>query len=266
MKIYSLIVCTTLLSIAAGCSHTKKATTSTMPFEKNTVVAHRGAWKKNGLPENSIASLQEAIRLECAGSEFDVHITVDDSLVVNHDDKYDGKPIEQTTFASLAETKLSNGETIPTLRAYLLAGLHQNKTKLVVEIKPSTTGKERGIYATDKIVALVQELKAEPWVMYISFDYDIVKRLRVLQPKANIAHLNGDKTPEQLKADGITGADYNFNVYRKNPEWVTQAKNNGIELNVWTVNNKEDMQWFINNKFDYITTNEPEMLFELIKK
>jgi glycerophosphoryl diester phosphodiesterase len=37
-------------------------------------------------------------------------------------------------------------------------------------------------------------------------------------------------------------------------------------LNVWTVNNKEDMQWLIDNKFDYITTNEPELLFEVIKK
>src|SRR5690606_40007377 len=37
------------------------------------VIAHRGAWKIDGLPQNSIASLHRAIELGCAGSEFDVH-------------------------------------------------------------------------------------------------------------------------------------------------------------------------------------------------
>ncbi|HQG57143.1 MAG TPA: glycerophosphodiester phosphodiesterase family protein, partial [Bacteroidales bacterium] len=45
------------------------------------VIAHRGAWKKNGHPQNSIASLRNAIELKVDGSEFDVRITSDDSLV-----------------------------------------------------------------------------------------------------------------------------------------------------------------------------------------
>ncbi|MFT3945823.1 MAG: hypothetical protein QM763_02520 [Agriterribacter sp.] len=40
-----------------------------MSFAKNIVVAHRGAWKKNNLPENSIASLQEAVRIGCTGKD-----------------------------------------------------------------------------------------------------------------------------------------------------------------------------------------------------
>jgi len=143
--------------------------------------------------------------------------------------------------------------------------MQQRYTKLVLEIKPSTTSKQHGIYATEKIVALVKELKAEPWVMYISFDYDIVKKVRALQPLANVAHLNGDKTPDQLKDDRITGADYNFSVYKNNADWIAEAKKAGIELNAWTVNTKEDMQWLIDNKFDYITTNEPELLLKLLK-
>ncbi|MFT3704444.1 MAG: glycerophosphodiester phosphodiesterase family protein [Agriterribacter sp.] len=265
-EINSILASIGMLLIIVLLSCTKKITTTAMSVTKNIVVAHRGAWKKNNLPENSIASLHEAIRQGCAGSEFDVHITIDDSLVINHDNAFGGMPIETTTYAELAATKLSNGEMLPTLRQYLLAGMHQQTTKLVLEIKPSTTSKEHGIYATEKIVALVQELKAEPWIMYISFDYDIVKKVKALQPQANVAHLNGDKTPQELKMDNITGADYNVGVYKKNPEWITEAKKAGIELNAWTVNTKEDMQWLIDNKFDYITTNEPELLFELIKK
>jgi glycerophosphoryl diester phosphodiesterase len=41
------------------------------------VIAHRGAWKNAGVPENSIASLQHAIDLCCYGSEFDVHMSAD---------------------------------------------------------------------------------------------------------------------------------------------------------------------------------------------
>ncbi|MFT3747587.1 MAG: glycerophosphodiester phosphodiesterase family protein [Agriterribacter sp.] len=266
MKIYSLFICAAIMILHNGCSHTKKTANSNMGFAKNIVVAHRGAWKKNNLPENSIASLREAVRIGCAGSEFDVHLTADDTLIVNHDDKYAGKKIEENTYASLAETKLSNGETIPTARAYLLAGMQQHTTKLVFEIKPSTISKERGQVLAKKCVELVKELKAEPWVMYISFDYDIVKKVLELQPGANVAYLNGEKSPALLKADNVPGLDYHYNVFKKNPGWVTEAKQNKVELNVWTVNSAEDMKWFIDQKFDYITTNEPELLFELLKK
>ena len=43
-----------------GCSSSKK----TISFSKNQVIAHRGAWKKNGFPQNSIASLDYAIALK----------------------------------------------------------------------------------------------------------------------------------------------------------------------------------------------------------
>ena len=64
----------------------------------NPVVAHRGAWKKNNLPQNSIASLKKAIEIGCIGSEFDVRMTADDSLVVNHDSDYHGFQIEKTNY------------------------------------------------------------------------------------------------------------------------------------------------------------------------
>jgi glycerophosphoryl diester phosphodiesterase len=40
------------------------------------------------LPENSIASLNQAIISKYAGSEFDVRMTLDDSLIINHDPKF----------------------------------------------------------------------------------------------------------------------------------------------------------------------------------
>ena len=38
-----------------------------------------------------------------------------------------------------------------------------------------------------------------------------------------------------------------------------------MEVNVWTVNDPADMQWCIDNGVDYITTNAPEQLQQLLK-
>lgn len=239
---------------------------SVQNFADNPIVAHRGAWKKNILPENSIAALKQAIRLACTGSEFDIRMTADDSLIINHDPHYNKLSIETTRYRDLAIFKLSNGEKLPTLREYILAGLENNpSTALVCEIKPSTISKERGKIIAAKVVKLIQELKAENRVLYISFDYDILKKIIEIDPKASTQYLESNKSPEQLKADGISGADYHFSAFKNHPEWIESAKKNNIMLNAWTVNEADDMDWLLANEFDFITTNEPELLAERMK-
>jgi len=234
---------------------------------ENIVVAHRGAWKKNVLPENSIASLKQAIALKCAGSEFDVGMTADDSLVINHDPTYNNLPIEKTNYTDLIAFKLSNGEKLPTLREYILAAKKKNKTtKLICEIKPSVISTERGKVIATKAVKLIQELKARQRVIYISFDYEILKQIVAIEPKASTQYLKGDISPEQIKADGISGLDYTISAFKKHPEWIESAKKNNVILNAWTLDKVEDMDWAIANGFDYITTNEPELLIEKTKK
>ncbi len=250
-----------------SCGANNKLRQSEIPFATNIVVAHRGAFKKNSLPENSITSLKEAIRLNCTGSEFDVRMTADDSLIINHDPHYNKLSIEQTTYAGLSQFKLPNGEKLPTLREYILAGKENNTaTRLVCEIKPSEISKERGKSIAEKVVKLFKQLGAENIVAYISFDYDILKKIIALNPKATTQYLNGEKSPEQLKTDGITGADYHYSVFKNKPEWIASAKKLGIALNAWTVNDASEMDWLIANEFDFITTNEPELLFERSKQ
>ena len=240
---------------------------SKVKLHSNLIVAHRGAWKTLGLPENSIASLKQAINMKCAGSEFDVHMTADDTLVINHDEKYHGLDIETHTFDELNQFKLSNGENIPTLREYLSQGMKNNGgTRIVMEIKPSTISIERGQLVAKKAFDLVHELKAEAWITYISFDLNILKKLISLDKKVQTQYLNGELSPIQLKSLGIVGLDYNLSVFKNHPEWIKAAKDNKMILNVWTVNMEEDMDYFIRNKFDFITTNEPELLFKKIMK
>lgn len=234
-------------------------------FIRNQVIAHRGAWKQTATSENSITSLRNAIKLGCMGSEFDVHMSSDSVLFVNHDHAIQGIEIEKTPATELAKIKLSNGEAFPTLAAYLLEGMKQSKTRLILEIKTSRLGKERSLALTERVVRMVHQLKAQAWVDYIAFDYDVCKKVKEISPEAAVSYLNGDKTPEQLAADHLTGFDYHQSVIKKNEGWIGEAKKRKLTTNVWTVNDQTDLRWLLDQHVDFITTNEPELLLTMIR-
>ena len=230
------------------------------------VIAHRGAWKVDGLPQNSIASLHRAIELGCAGTEFDVHLTKDDVLVVNHDNDFYGIDIATATYAELLAKKHPNGESIPTAEAYLREGMKQQKTRLVFELKTSKLGKERTLHSADLSVALVKRLGAEAYVDYIAFDYDACKRIIELAPNAMVQYLNGDVTPAQAKKDGLRGLDYHFKVYKENPTWIKEAHDLGLVINSWTVNTEDEMRNLLSQQVEFITTDQPALLLDVIKQ
>lgn len=235
-------------------------------FLRNKVIAHRGAWKNTATTENSMVALRYAIQLGCQGSELDIHMSSDSVLFVNHDPTIEGLTIEQTPAAKLAMLKLSNGENLPTLANYLAEGIKQSHTKLVLEIKPTALGEERARFLAQSVRALVRKYKAEAWVDYISFDYTICKELVRIDPFARVAYLNGDRSPKQLASDKIWGLDYHHSVFRKNEHWIKEAQELRLTLNAWTVNDLETMQWLLDRNFDFITTNEPELLLKLVKQ
>lgn len=99
-------------------------------------------------------------------------------------------------------------------------------------------------------------------VIYICFDYDLLKKVIEINTEARTQYLKGDIAPSQLKADGISGADYHFNEFKKHPPWIESAKEHNITLNACTVNAAADMNWLLANGFEYITTDEPELLLQ----
>ncbi len=111
---------------------------------------------------------------------------------------------------------------------------------------------------------LVKEMKAEKWVDYITFDYEAGKLIHKLDSNAEIAYLSGDVSPAQAKKDGYTGLDYHFKKYKENPQWIPEAHKLGMSINGWTVNTIEDMKYMIGQNVEYITTNEPELLLQLL--
>lgn len=106
------------------------------------VIAHRGFWKAEGSAQNSITALKKAAEAGVYGSEFDVQLTADGVIVVNHDETIAGLTIGKTPYNKLKDLKLKNGETLPTLADYLKAGKQLPDIRLILEIKPHPTERD----------------------------------------------------------------------------------------------------------------------------
>lgn len=234
-------------------------------FSQTKVIAHRGYWDCEGSAQNSITALNKAHEVGAYGSEFDVSITADGIPVVNHDDSIQGFCIETSLYEDIKDLKLKNGETLPTLEDYLIQGKQNKGTQLILEIKPHkrVVNEDRAVTA---ILALVQKYQLEDQVEYISFSMNICKELIRRAPAAQVAYLRGEVSPADLKVLGFTGLDYHYKVFEKNPTWIQEAKNVGLTVNVWTVDDPAVMQSMIEQNVDFITTDKPEQLKEIVKK
>ena len=246
-------------------------------FIRNRAVAHRGAWKHSEKSQNSMGSLNKAIELGCEGSELDVWLTKDNVVVLSHDPEIGGKVVDKSTLKEMKTVELKGGEVVPTLEEYLKRIKEQNKTRLVVELKAfSNKAKDgesaaliaervkRNLQLTDSVVSLIHRMKAQAWCDYISFSYDVMLRLRELDPTAHIAYLSVNKALEEQKIEGISGIDYNLSNFKKDPDLVNKAHKLGLTTNAWTVNKEEDMKYLLDKGIDFVTTDEPELLLKVI--
>ena len=231
------------------------------------VIAHRGYWKTEGSAQNSLRALEKAAEVKVYGSEFDVHLTADNVLVVNHDNDIQGKPIQTSTYAELKDLKLPNGECIPTLEQYLLKAKEKGnrKVRLIFELnRPQTP--ERNREAARRCVEMVNQLKLAKRTEYISFNLDACKELIRQAPKADVYYLNGELSPKELKEWGFAGLDYHYQVLRTHPEWVQQCKAMGLKSNVWTVDDTAVMREMRDMGVDFLTTNQPEEALQIMNE
>lgn len=233
-------------------------------FSQTKVIAHRGYWDLEGSAQNSITALNKAHEVGAYGSEFDVSITADGIPVVNHDDSIQGFCIETSLYEEIKDLKLKNGETLPTLEEYLIQGKQNKGTQLILEIKPHkrVVNEDRAVTA---ILALVQQYQLEDQVEYISFSMNICKELIRRAPAAQVSYLRGEVSPSDLKILGFSGLDYHYKVFEKYPGWIREAKDAGLTVNVWTVDDPVVMQSMIGQGVDFITTDKPEQLQEILK-
>lgn len=229
------------------------------------VIAHRGYWETPGSAQNSLTAFIKADSIGVFGSEIDVWLTADDRLIVNHDRVFKGTDIdmERSTQREICNIVLPNGENIPTLDAYLRLVASKPDIRLILEMK-SLSDLNREDLAAEKIVKSLRKYGLVERTDIIAFSLNACLAFKKLLPDSKIYYLDGDLAPKKIKKLGLAGIDYSVKVLRKHPEWVEQAHKLGLEVNVWTVDEEEDMRYFIDLGVDYITTNFPEQLQQLL--
>ena len=254
-----------LLLLPIGLSAQK--TNAAVKVKKPGIVAHRGFHQFETSAENSISAMQLAVKQGFEGTEFDVQLTGDDVPIVFHNASMQGLVICDTpldTLRQLPEFTLRNGETVPTLEEFLAAcsqalkEQRQSKqhTRLFFEVKPQASTIQR-YHLIGQIIEAIGKYQLHDDIFFISFDLDACVMLAHLMPDIPVAYLEGDLSPTTLKGMGITDVDYHFTKFDKHPEWVKEAHDLGMTVNVWTVNTPEKAKEMRSLGVDYITTDYP---------
>ena len=260
-----IIVIAAAAAALVSCGTVKKAA-ETFPAVKQdgrtAIVAHRGFWncEEAGYTQNSIASLRCAQEAGLWGSEFDIHLTQDNQIIVNHDPSIDGKRIDSYPLSTFKAMTLKNGEHPSTLDEYLTQG-EKSRTMLVCEIK-AQKGEGREDILLDKTVECLKAhgLFTPKRVVFISFSKHVCDRIAAEYPEFVNQYLSGDIAPSELAGQGINGIDYEEGVFGKTPQWCADAHAAGMSVNAWTVNKEDVMKSLISLGVDQITTNEPLLL------
>ena len=234
---------------------------------KPGIVAHRGFHQFETSAENSVSAMQLAIKLGFEGTEFDVQLTKDDVAIVFHDAKMQGLTICETPFDTLQQQPaftLRSGESVPTLDEFMAACSHalqeqrlsEKRTRLFFEIKPHASAVQRH-HLIGQIIEAIGKYQLHDDIFFISFDLEACLLLTQLMPDIPVAYLEGDLSPAVLKEKGITDIDYHWSKFVDHPEWVEEAHNLGMTVNVWTVNTPEKAKEMLRLGVDYITTDYP---------
>ena len=175
MNIYQKTIATACLCLAA------------LSIQAQTqVIAHRGYWKAEGSAQNSLASLRKAAEAKVYGSEFDVQMTADGIVVVNHDNTIGSTTISRATYEQIKESKLKNGETLPTLQAYLEEGRKLKDLQLILEIKKNKN-KEHEDQAVKTIVKMVKDMGMEKQTEYHASLYPRLDSILILHQRRPLA-------------------------------------------------------------------------------
>lgn len=203
--------------------------------------AHRGASLR--LPANSLPAFALARQLGAVDYELDVHMTRDGMLVVHHDYTLLGTTGHNITLGSLAYEELKKYPLInpkdPRIVSYIpafkevLPIIEEEMQLLNIEIKNDDNiypGIEKHILET------FQKNSPElfPKVLFSSFDYPTLQRLRALSKKIRLGYLTRNFDLE--KAEAVNASSVHINHTRVTKEMVETCHAHKMKVYVYTVN------------------------------
>ena len=234
---------------------------------KTKIWAHRGASAYK--PENTLEAFALAIEQGADGIELDVHLTKDGHIVVAHDERLERVSngtglICDYTLAELKELNFNRqfldqpACRIPTLEEVysLIRG-----TSLTVNVELKTT-EELYPELPEKLVNMAREHGMEERVIYSSFNHYSLQELKKINPDAQIGLLYqlGLIDPwvyaKYVNADAIHPP---YKVIAVFPKIVARCHENGIMVNVWTVDDPKALCYMYRCGVDAVITNKPDV-------
>jgi glycerophosphoryl diester phosphodiesterase len=140
-------------------------------------IGHRGAC--GHAPENTLASIEQAIVLRCALTEVDIQRTSDDELVLLHDERVDRTTngrgrVADLTLPDIRTLDAGGGESPPTLDDVLKAA--SGRIGLILELKTGGSAYD--------VCAIVRGSGFTQPVIYASFLQEELQHVRRADPDA----------------------------------------------------------------------------------
>lgn len=242
------------------------------------IVAHRGA--SFDAPENTLASVREAVTQGADGIEMDYYLTSDGKIICIHDgdtQRTAGEKfvINKTPFDQLRSLDVGSwkgkrwkGEQMPTLDEVLAA--MPPGTKPVIELK---IGPE---IVKPMAEAIARSSVSPEDVIIISFNADTIAECERLAPQYRTHWLCGYKehddgrvmptakevlaSMKRSRADGF-GSQAKMDHF--DAAFIDELRDGGCdEFHVWTVDDGKTARFYRDLGAKWITTNRPSLLRE----
>ena len=186
--------------------------------------------------------------------------------------------------------KSLDNQKIPKLSDLLKLSSNRDFDDLLINLEIKSTPIEEGLTPSpEKMVKIVidevSRSNLSDKIIYSSFDWRVLREIKERDPKIPRAHLTSgakgkiyDKSPwldftplhsevelpKLIKALG--GSAWHPNYKDVNKEVIEISRNEGLPINVWTVNREQDMLRMIDYGVDGIMTDYPLKLKELCDK
>lgn len=233
------------------------------------VWAHRGASKV--APENTLPAFEKAAELGADGVELDVQRTADGQLVVCHDEQIDRTSnghgyLAEYSLDELRGFDFANHMTgfgkvlIPSL-GEVLDLLEKTSLTVNIELKNSVIGYPG---MESQVAELVHRAGWDRRVLYSSFNH---RSMRAMADRGYPTGLLYEtvmwKPQEYASRLGATALHPAGTVVRLNPNCVRKAHGRGLSVNVWTIDQPDQIKGLVRMGVDAIISNVPDVASKL---
>jgi glycerophosphoryl diester phosphodiesterase len=231
------------------------------------IYAHRGA--SHDYPEMTMAAYENAVKQGADGFECDLRLTKDGVAILWHDADLKRRADNDAVVADSNYSQLKAiYPQILTLDEFLDFALVEKKS-LLLETKhpvPSHTAIE------DKVVAKIQ-LEAKRIeksgisINIMSFSWFAIERVKALDKNIDTTYLLHDYTPWfSARYSSARSLGPGISLLRKKPALAKRIKETGRKLNVWTVDDPNDIKLCQHLGVDNLITNRPGYAREILHK